>query len=517
MDSSNGGVVVQPEVDYSCNKAALAHQSPCMMLLLDEVVNYETLYHLCFDKYGNYVLQYILTFGRPSDLGKVRETVSKHLVEFCCHKFASNITEKTIDCLSANGNSEALEKMADQIMRQDGKLLSITTDSFGNYIIQKMMQVLPQMPLTRMMDLLYVNLRRIERSPYGKHIVYLLKEGGYMKPEVVDKAIGKVGDLQPHNIKDKENAAQHADHAQGQIMSKSREVHNKAKAIGIKGGHHGRNGTSNAAGYQLQGAATSHRYQAGGQHQLYQRTPGGHLGNAGHFGGHFGGGQNGSAAKSCSPNSRFFDHQQSYAASDQQPVHQQDHNSYNINREQHVGTFGGGYNHYNHDYNHYNSTTTGGVLGYNHTSHEQQEYHDVDPNDYYHHGFNTTRDEDLGNSRLAGGSPGYPHHAGSDYNHAAPTGCRTSVPRGPSSSPHRQHHQSTYDRAGSSCSSYGAGAAPPPVPSFLEQRGAANIANTAGTSRAGDMYSALNPHRTAKGGPRGKQKCGGGYSLMHMQ
>jgi len=173
--------------------------------LLNEMCSGQTLRSLCFDQYGNYVLQYILTFGREADLESVLDAITNSIADFACHKYASNITEKVMD--SFRGRPQ-ISKICKALLAGparnpgaegadgDDLLTRVTKDQFGNYIVQKLMQLLPDNLLPALMDRLRENLPRLEKSTFGKHIIFALKEQGYMTEQEVAIALGKTDDFQ---------------------------------------------------------------------------------------------------------------------------------------------------------------------------------------------------------------------------------------------------------------------------------------------------------------------------------
>ncbi|CAD7936142.1 unnamed protein product [Amoebophrya sp. A120] len=156
----------------------------------------EQVLKLSYHKYGNYVLQYYVSFVESSSLQDLRQLALDNIVEFCGHKFASNILEKLIDDAAKatlvnagdKTNAEFVIAVAKALQESD-KLVDITTDPFGNYIVQKLLNTLPEEPCGNLMRRLLRYLPTIEKSNFGRHIVFALKEQGYMTPCLVDKFI----------------------------------------------------------------------------------------------------------------------------------------------------------------------------------------------------------------------------------------------------------------------------------------------------------------------------------------
>eukprot|EP00392_Amoebophrya_sp_AT5.2_P009422 g9450.t1 len=140
---------------------------------------------LCCDKYGNYVVQFFVAFSERSNvlMESVRATCLRNLLKFCTHKFASNILEKTLLVSSVQFRIQVLERI-----QESGKLLPITLDMYGNYIIQTLLHHIPrkQPCLRGLMRNLLLNLPKIERSPFGRHIVFALREHDFITPETYE-------------------------------------------------------------------------------------------------------------------------------------------------------------------------------------------------------------------------------------------------------------------------------------------------------------------------------------------
>ncbi|AMD22791.1 HHR022Wp [Eremothecium sinecaudum] len=117
---------------------------------LDQFIPY-----LVQDQYGNYVIQHILQHGGDDpatnhiDKSKqdIVDTISRTVVDFSKHKFASNVVEKTI----LYGNPSQTRKVLDKILPNDEEhaanledtspLILMMRDQYANYVVQKLVGV----------------------------------------------------------------------------------------------------------------------------------------------------------------------------------------------------------------------------------------------------------------------------------------------------------------------------------------------------------------------------------------
>lgn len=121
-------------------------------LIINELTNHLSI--LIQDQYGNYVIQHILTISKNSPdflisiKDKILNIISKNLLNFSKHKFASNVVEKAI----INSNSQQQNLIIDQILPNftidqqsfidsQPPIIIMLKDQFANYVIQKMLIV----------------------------------------------------------------------------------------------------------------------------------------------------------------------------------------------------------------------------------------------------------------------------------------------------------------------------------------------------------------------------------------
>ncbi|CAD7925064.1 unnamed protein product [Amoebophrya sp. A25] len=162
------------------------------------------------DSYGNYVIQNMVEYGRPSDRQAVFEIVNNYLATMACHKFASNIVEKSIQQgnkaerkhfldvalgkvkLPKKSSSAHDEKKAgeagdetpaaaadDKNVEKDPPIVTMMKDKYGNYVVQKLMQVAEGADRDEIVERMKNHLGHLEKLPYGRHVLFALREGEY--------------------------------------------------------------------------------------------------------------------------------------------------------------------------------------------------------------------------------------------------------------------------------------------------------------------------------------------------
>ncbi|CAK9018450.1 unnamed protein product [Durusdinium trenchii] len=139
--------------------------------LLDEVLH--CCMELATDQYGNYVVQHVMEHSsRPGDRQHVMNIIRKNILSLSCHKYASNVIEKALQCATPDERALLVEAICGQPNDPHPPLLVMMRDRFGNYIVQRVI-ALAQLPQR---DMLFAKLREhmpvLKKSnTYGKHII----------------------------------------------------------------------------------------------------------------------------------------------------------------------------------------------------------------------------------------------------------------------------------------------------------------------------------------------------------
>ena len=65
-------------------------------------------------------------------------------------------------------------------------------DKFGNYVVQRLMRLAAEgSQKDELFQMLKDNLAMLQSLPYGKHIMFALREGGYMSDDEVNEYLSR--------------------------------------------------------------------------------------------------------------------------------------------------------------------------------------------------------------------------------------------------------------------------------------------------------------------------------------
>lgn len=155
LDSLNGQIYHLSTHSYGCRVIQrlleFGNESDQLKILVELM---DFIPYLIQDQYGNYVIQHILQQNSKTSFDemikikqKIIEIVSKNVVEFSKHKFASNVVEKAI----LFGSPDQKKLIVSQILPIDenhavdlndnSPLILMMKDQFANYVVQKLVGV----------------------------------------------------------------------------------------------------------------------------------------------------------------------------------------------------------------------------------------------------------------------------------------------------------------------------------------------------------------------------------------
>ena len=106
---------------------------------------------LAQDQYGNYVVQHVVEFGEARHKEAVMKALKGRVADLSCQKFSSNVIERCLKHVS----DKDLEQLLLEIIGKEGDrylllltfrhppLYAMMKDKFGNYVMQKAVEVAP--------------------------------------------------------------------------------------------------------------------------------------------------------------------------------------------------------------------------------------------------------------------------------------------------------------------------------------------------------------------------------------
>ncbi|KAI0256715.1 armadillo-type protein [Lactifluus subvellereus] len=139
--------------------------------LMDELHKY--IINLMQDQFGNYVVQYVLEYGKQHDRALVISKLRGQMLHMSRHKFASNVCEKAL----LTADTECRRALIQEMMtsKQDGvsPIATMMKDQYANYVLQRAVSVADQEQKRELISRIkpqLVSMRRYS-SAYSKHLL----------------------------------------------------------------------------------------------------------------------------------------------------------------------------------------------------------------------------------------------------------------------------------------------------------------------------------------------------------
>lgn len=155
---------------YGCRviQRIFEHSTDCRGTV-DKIVAKAAL--LVEDQYGNYVIQHIIEHGTDQDRRRLIKELADRIGEYSVHKFASNVMEKCVLFGSEAERRHMLGKVVAHGPNSVAKGVCMAGDKFGNYVIQRMLEVLADGDREKLFRILRSSLADLKKSTYSKCIV----------------------------------------------------------------------------------------------------------------------------------------------------------------------------------------------------------------------------------------------------------------------------------------------------------------------------------------------------------
>ncbi|TKA75401.1 hypothetical protein B0A55_05781 [Friedmanniomyces simplex] len=163
-------------------------ETPAKNMVLKELLEPQGIPTMISNEYGNYVVQNIV--AKDAGPGKLRvlEIVLQGLEGFSKHKFASNVVEKCLEQADDAWRRRVVYKLAElsQQRRVEGGeevVVGMIRDSYGNYVIQKLLDTLCAPDFAHFVDLLLPAMTQAKRAGAGKQTLSIEKKmDRFMRP-----------------------------------------------------------------------------------------------------------------------------------------------------------------------------------------------------------------------------------------------------------------------------------------------------------------------------------------------
>jgi mRNA-binding protein PUF3 len=131
---------------------------------------------LIADQYGNYVTQHVIEHGDPEDRANIISLVKNELLNFSKHKFASNVVEKCLVFGTEQQRHEIMQKMTEKNERGESNLLGLIKDNYGNYVIQKTLDMLRREDYEELVAALKPEVEKAKKIISGKQVIAVEKK-----------------------------------------------------------------------------------------------------------------------------------------------------------------------------------------------------------------------------------------------------------------------------------------------------------------------------------------------------
>ncbi|CAN8065366.1 unnamed protein product [Agarophyton chilense] len=164
---SYGCRVVQRILEHG----ALKQKAPIMSEIMSSISD------LIKDQYGNYVIQHVVEHGTVAERSVIMKLVVAEVCQLSQHKFASNVVERCLQFGSLKEREILIEIL---IVGEGGAsaspLTHLVRDQFGNYVVQRVLDVALTPQRERVVSILRAQVPAIKKYSYGKHIIARLEE-----------------------------------------------------------------------------------------------------------------------------------------------------------------------------------------------------------------------------------------------------------------------------------------------------------------------------------------------------
>ncbi|CAK3855225.1 Pumilio 2 [Lecanosticta acicola] len=149
---------------------------PSKAMIMSELM--EGIQTMISDQFGNYVVQHIVSHDDGEPKRRVLAIVMHNLEGYSKHKFASNVVEKCLERSDDHWRRQVVATLNQATKRIEGEavLVAMIRDSFGNYVIQKLLDTLSSQDFAFFLEILQPAVALAKRAGCGKQVLSIEKK-----------------------------------------------------------------------------------------------------------------------------------------------------------------------------------------------------------------------------------------------------------------------------------------------------------------------------------------------------
>jgi Pumilio-family RNA binding repeat len=135
-------------------------------------------------QWGNWVIQHIVEHGLPEDRKRALEIVLAHSGPYSMDQFASKVIEKALKCCGPEIFHTYIAKIVE---KEPGRprvaLVDISSDVYGNYLIQYILQNGPQNVREQISFHVRKHMVSLRGSRYGQRVAFQVERMRAIQPK----------------------------------------------------------------------------------------------------------------------------------------------------------------------------------------------------------------------------------------------------------------------------------------------------------------------------------------------
>jgi hypothetical protein len=124
-------------------------------------------------QWGNWVIQHIIEHGHPEDRVRALDVILEHSASYSTDQFASKVIEKALKCCGPDIFQSYISKIVE---KEPGRprvaLVDISSDVYGNYLIQYVLQNGPQSVRDQISFHVRKHMVSLRGSRYGQRVAF---------------------------------------------------------------------------------------------------------------------------------------------------------------------------------------------------------------------------------------------------------------------------------------------------------------------------------------------------------